>query len=313
MRFSYDGSKWVADSVALPGADMAALSPDGKLVVATSTTSNSVVLFDSATLANRGTYTTSKVGAGGPYLAPRLGVMNDGRAFFQGGPTDGLTYFDLYSRSFGSIAGNYSFNGGPWFNVSGDGSRMLIVQSAGGTPAPPMLYMNSTDTAAKANPAGLTYWYDATQSLRGERFVDDNLQVWDHDFTLIGILRIPGTGNYFARLPVLSPDGQRAYVLAYADPSSAPRVYVFDTSTKVTSSTGLPLLGYFTLADYPSCNTDLFDSNCTPSLRGTISPDGKTLFFIGDTKLVVTPIPALTASASATDVSSKMRLTVPRH
>ncbi len=316
MRFSYDGSKWNTDSVPLPGADMAGLSPDGKLVVATSTTTNSVVLLDPATLAKRGTYTAQTVGAGGPYVAPRLGVMNDGRAYFQGSVAGagGLPYFDIFSRSFGGVDGNFTFYDGPWFDVSGDGSRMLIVQSAGISPSPPMLYMNSTDPAPKVNPAGLNFWYRAAQSLHGERFVEENLRVWDRDFAFMGNLSIPASSNYYGRYTVLSPDGRRAYVLAYdfaGNGSGAPRVYVFDTSTRMVSSTDLPLLGYFTLADRPSCSP--IDYNCVESLRATVSPDGKTLFFIGDAKLVVTPIPALTASPSATAGAPRLRLTVPHH
>lgn len=318
MRFKYDGSKWITDSVALPGADMAALAPDGKLLVVTSPTSNSVVLLDPATLATRGSYAAAAVGSGGPYIAPRLAVMNDGRAFFQGATwSGGLPYFDIASRSFGSIDGRYTFYDGPWFNVSGDGARMLIVQSAGISPSPLMLYMNSTDSAPKANPAGLTFWYQAAQSLHGERFVEDNYRVWDRDFALMGNLVIPAADNYYGKASVLSPDGRRAYVLAYttrtvsSGPTDPARVYVFDTSTRMVSSTDLPLLGYFTLADTPSCAVS--DYSCVDSLRGTISPDGKTLFFIGDTKLVVTPIPALTASATGSAAAKRLRLTVPRH
>jgi hypothetical protein len=317
MRFSYDGSKWNTDSVALPGADMVALAPDGKQLVATSATSSSIVLLDPATLATLGSYQASAVGSGGPYIAPRLAVMNDGRAFFQGGVWSGsLPYFDIFSRTFGSIAGSFTFYDGPWFNVSGDGAHMLIVQSAGISPSPPMLYMNSTDNAPKVNPAGLKFWYDAAQSLHGERFVEDSFRVWDRDFALIGNLAIPAASNYYGKTTVLSPDGSRAYVLAYSartvsgSASDLPRVYVFDTSTRMVSSTDVPLLGYFTLADTPSCARS--DYSCVDSLRGAISPDGKTLFFIGDVKLVVTPVPALTASPTGSAVPTRLRLTVPR-
>jgi hypothetical protein len=312
MRFSYDGSKWNTDSVALPGADMVALAPDGKLLVATSSTSKNVVLLDPATLAVQGSYPAPALGNDGSLL-PRLGVMNDGRAYFQGGAWGGLPYFDIYSRSFGELNGNFNFYSGPWFNVSGDGSRMLIVQSGSISPSPPMLYMNSTDTAPKANPAGLQFWYNAAQSLHGERFVEESLRVWDRDFAFIGNLAIPAAGGYYGRVTVLSPDGRRAYVLAYANPGDAPRVYVFDTSTRVVSTTDLPLLGYFTLADSPACNTGDYSNpfSCSPVLRATISPDGKTLFFIGDTKLVVAPVPTLTPGPSSR-AATRMRLTVPR-
>lgn len=294
MRFAWDGSGWVATSVPLPGADALALSPDGTSLVVTATTGH-IVLLDPATLEKQGSYAAGAVGGDTLNSLPRLAVTNDGRAYFQGGTWGGLSYFDLATREFGSAGDGmrFSFYSGPWFSVSGDGSRLNIVQSGSITPTPPMLYMDSSDSTPKVNPAGLEFWYEAAQSLRGERFVQGTYKVWDRDWALIGNLALP-SDHWFGRSPLVSPDGTRVYVMAY--PSSytygadMPRVYVFDSSTRMVSSTNLPLLGYFDLADYPTCRSGAY--GCDTRALGAISPDGKTLFFIGDAKLVVAPVPA---------------------
>lgn len=107
---------------------------------------------------------------------PTLAMTNDGKAYFQGSTwASGMAYFDLSTRSFGATTSTsvaFDFYSGPWYSVSGDGERLVIVQSASISPQPPMLYMNSSDEAPKRNPAGITFWYEAAQSLHGERFAE---------------------------------------------------------------------------------------------------------------------------------------------
>lgn len=298
MRFVRAGSGWSVSSASLPGVDAVALAPDGKSLVATA--SAGIVLLDPVTLERQASYATT-IGADSMNSLPRLAITNDGRAYFQGGVWGGLNYFDLVTRQFGAVGGNqrYDFYYGPWFSVSGDGSRLDIVQSASISPTPPMLYLDSSDHLPKTNPAGLQFWYEAAQSLRGERFVEGTYKVWDRDFNLVGNLALPDSG-YFGRTPLVSPDGARTYVLAYPQAGLygadvKPRVYVFDSSARLVTQTDLPLLGQFDLPDYPTCRVSAYE--CDTRALGAISPDGATLFFIGDKKLVVAPVPALTMSA----------------
>lgn len=292
MKFAWNGSSWAVDSAPLPRAEGVALSPDGKQVLATATPGD-VVLFDPGTLARQAAYKTSYIGGYELNSTPTLAMTNDGRAFFQGGR---LSYFDLVSREFGRIDSPlYTSFQESWFSVSGDGSRLNVVQAADNSSMYPMLYLDSPDCTVKANPAGINFWFESAQSLRGERFVEGTYRVWDRDFTLIGNLALP-SDSYFGRTPVVSPDGNRVYVMAYetgfSDVGSAvlPRVYVFDSSTRMVQSTNLPLLGYFDLADYPTCRSSAYE--CNTRALGAISPDGKTLFFVGDASLVVAPVPA---------------------
>ncbi|MTV37616.1 PD40 domain-containing protein [Duganella radicis] len=302
MRFQKNGASWDVSSVPVPDADAVAIAPDGKSLIVT-VTSGQIQLFDPATLASQGSYKAGYVSGDTLNALPRLAVRNDGKVLFAGGSgvagAGGMAYFDLASRSFGNIGGSYAFG---WAVASGDGSHLNIVQSASYSPQPPMVSLDGTDSAAKPAPGGLTFWYEAAQSLRGERFAEGTYTVWDRDFNIIGKVALPDA-NYFGRTPVFSPDGKRLYVLAYSSAglylgsTVMPRVYVFDSSTRMVTSTNLPLLGSFDLKDYPTCNIDAYE--CDTRALGAISPDGATLFFIGDARLVVAPVPALSASRAA--------------
>lgn len=98
---------------------------------------------------------------------------------------------------------------------------------------------------------------------------------------------------------VVSPDGQRVYVLSYDTqdyfnvndplpaPASTPRIHVLD-ATFATVQSHLPILGSFDIDEFPTCR---IDDPCGLYTVGTISPDGKTLFFAGSENLVVVPVP----------------------
>lgn len=307
MRFAANGANWTITTANVTSIDSAAMSPDGKSIVATST-NGKITLIDPSSMEVQTSYN-----APGPITGdtlnslPRLAVTNNGKAFFQGGfYSNGMNYFDLKTRRFGSLTDNtvqFNFYSGPWFNVSGDGDRLIVVQSASISPAPKMLYMDSSNEQVRVNPAGIDFWYEAAQSLHGERFMEGTYKVWDRNFNLVGNVVLPNN-EYFGRNPTFSPDGNRAYILTYSSnafsntttPSIKPRVYVIDTSTRLVTTTTLPILGYFDFDDYPTCVSSTY--GCNTRALGTISPDGKTLFYIGDKKLVVVPIPASLTPAS---------------
>jgi WD40 repeat protein len=300
MRFSKSVTGWDVSSVPVTSADAVAMSPDGKSLVVTVTTGH-IKLFDPATLAEQGSFKAGYVDGDTLNNLPRIAVRNDGKVLFNGssGVQDGggyMAYFDLSTHRFGNIGGPFNFG---WAVASGDGSHINIVQSASYSPAPPMVSLDSNDLASKVAPGGLNFWYEAAQSLRGERFAEGTYTVWDRDFNMIGKVAIPDR-EYFGRTPIFSPDGKRLYVMAYdssglyATSTSKPRVYVFDSSTRMVTSTDLPLLGSFDLQDYPTCKTS--DYGCDTRALGTISPDGKTLFLLGDSAMLAVPIPAVSGA-----------------
>ena len=301
MRFAHVNGTWTATAASLPTVESVALSPDGASLVATAT-SGKIVLFDPVTLAEQATY---PVPAGvlrdntyypGGHIegydqnsSPTLVMANNGKAFFQGAggnPEGGLAYFDLVGRTYGGIAlpaSNFYVSSGPNLGISGDGSRLLFGYQSNDSQNV-MLYMDTADQVVKKNSAGIGYWYDSAQSLRGDRISNGGYRVYDKSFSLIGNITLPD--NYYSRANVFSDDGSRLYVMAYN--GSTQRVYVLDTSTKLITTTDLPVLGYIDVDDAPTCN----NNSCGGWPQGAISADGKTLFMIGEKNLVVIPLSA---------------------
>lgn len=194
------------------------------------------------------------------------------------------------------VTGSVFFNG-PWYAISRDGERLIIVQTDGESPAPPMLYMNAADSVIRTNPAGLTFSVSISVDDQGDRVLFDNQTLRDGAFNLIGAATLPtvtGQPDYFAVDGEITPDGTRAYVLAYRSDAATnttiePRVFVFDATTAGAS---LNVLGYFDLSDYPGCVQTLNLTCANSRVVGAISLDGQTLFFAGNQNLIVAPVPS---------------------
>jgi hypothetical protein len=186
---------------------------------------------------------------------------------------------------------------GPWFTVSGNGERLYISQASSVTPAPSLLALDAKDGVLfeAAQWGGSTYLpSDAAINMDGSRLVGSGNVVRDLAYSDIGNVE-PDHQNYFAIAGAVNPEGTRAYMLAYeanemmnVTPQEIPRVYVFDISNPVGAGLRMPLLGYFTLPDYPTCR--IFAPCLRPGM--TLAPDGNTLFIAGSANLLVVPVPA---------------------
>lgn len=310
VRLKHDGTGgWTRSTVPFAGGVRnLGMAPDGSsLVVA----SNAVSLVDPDTL-----QTTFQVGSGmvfSPtfnYLSFGIPATNDGRSWLAVGDYwNELTYFDHRTRSLVVLEPGHEhwYHGGPWMVASGDGERMVLVQSASISPRPPVLYYDASNPVLKSNPAGLEYSYEMSLSGSGDRLAiyQDTPNVYDADFHLIGRVVLPTPYSSIASM-VMSPDGTRLYVLTYrwyASASELPIVVTYDTSVSPAVGSDLPVVGQFTITQRPSC-VDPNGSNCGYQARGTISPDGRTLFYAGDKYFVVAPIPAESAQTSGAATTS---------
>ncbi|MQA18821.1 YncE family protein [Rugamonas rivuli] len=292
LRYAYTGGSWLQSNINIAGADDAALSPDGKSLLVTST-SGLLSLLDPATLALQASYQGGPY-AIGTYVSPRLAMLNDGRALFpQGNQWNIMATFDVRTRQFGHLGGSYY--SGPWFSLSGDGERLVMSQSASVSPMPPMQYFDAANSVIRDVPDPDLYFFStSSQNRDGSRIILDDRELRDNTFKLLGKFA-PPSGPYalsYAYGSALASDSMRSYVMYLGpstDPTLKPRIYVFDTSKAVSGV--FPVLGYFEVPDSPtSC---LPDAYCDPRMSTVVSPDGKTLFFAGNKNVLVIPVPSV--------------------
>lgn len=301
--------------IQIPSMTDATLNMDGAQIWAT-TSVGTMYVIDPDT-GNESSFSIPR-GLGPVTTGRNLVFTNDRRLWVGLGQTVAprtLAYRDGLSGEFTDVTAPFvNFYGGPWFHVSRNGERLVISQADNMTPAPPLLYLDAADGELKVAPftqeTGDTYAMHASMSDDASRMVLNNFRVRDRDFTQIGVINVvQATDDNFLGLhgaAVVSPDGTRAYVIAYEanefvepTPQFLPRVYVFDISTPGSPAQRMPLLGYFELNDYPTC---LRFDRCDVNPVATISPDGNTLFYAGSERLLIAPIPAegsLTQPANA--------------
>ena len=294
VRFRTNGRTWTSSSLSIPGLRDIALATDASVLAATDG-SNQVHLIDLATFTVKSTHlSATEIGDQGSNTETGIAFTNDGKLWMPTGAGyqwHGLGFFDVRTLTFGTKPCP-SCHGGPFFAVSGDGSRLMMTQSASISPAPPMLYMDTVDGVFRTNPIGLEFFYWLTNlSDSGDRFLFNGYTVYDRAFGTVGTL--PAT-PYGLRAAQLSPNGRRAYVLSYAvEPGSPalPVVQAFDTTAPAGTRINLPLVGSFTLADFPACQTSTYPKYSCYKPRMRLSQDGRMLMILGDKKLIVASIP----------------------
>ena len=293
-RLRLGGQRAVVDTLPIAGLIDIGLSPDGSTLIAAD--AQGVHLIDAASfravsrhIYPGGVQSTSHTTQG-------IAVTNDGKAWLATG-TDGhcnaLT-FDLRERSFqvfeapGVLTRCHS---GPWYAVSRNGERLMLVQSSSVTPSPPMLYMDASEGTLRVNPAQLNFFYGKTSlGDTGNRFWVDGHWNYDHDFRLLSnndIFRWPGE---LQTASVLSPGGTRAYVLALSIVGSAAtaRIYVLDTNVAASAP---PVVGTIEGPALRDCNYDDSAQNCYLNAI-TVTADGNNLLWASASQFHVVPIPA---------------------
>lgn len=296
VRFRFTGGQWQVDGQPVASIGDMAMSPDRKTIYVSSGTST-LLAIDPDTLQTRATYTRPSsldvsLSPGG-YPTRGIAVTNNLRLWFGDSQWSSLGYFDMMAGSFGTqaLVSNPSLYS-PVFYAPGDGSKLYIVNPPMLSPRlPSYVYTTATDKiTAPANEPGpyssVAYSEDGASLL-----VDDQTLYNAGDFSLIGSVAVTGA---IGKGGVVSPDGTRVYRLVTANTktSLADHIDVYDTSQVQPGTSALVKLGQIPVATQAFECSSQSTSSC--SVRGVflISPLGDTLFWVGNQRLVVFPIPA---------------------
>lgn len=297
VRFRYASGQWQVDGLPVASIGDLAMSPDRQTLYLGSG-SSSLLAVDPDTLQVKNTYVApAQLGISvSPSLLFTRGMAttNNLRLWFGGSQWSSMAYYDMRSGSFGtqSLAGTNISLYSPQFYAPGDGSK-LFVQN------PPMLsprlpsYLYTTATEGLSSPPALpnpfrSVAYDETGS---KMLVDDDTLYDGSTFSLVGTATITSAIGTNA---VLSPDGTRLYRLVTANANSlvVDHIDVYDTTQVQPGTSALVKLSQIAVT------TQALDCGVQPAygcdVRGAfvISPLGDTLFWIGNQRLVVFPIPS---------------------
>jgi hypothetical protein len=293
-RLRLGGQRAVVDTLPIAGLIDIGLSPDGSTLIAAD--AQGVHLIDAASfrVVSRHTYPGGVLSTS--HTTQGIAVTNDGKAWLAGGQyahCNALT-FDLRERTFlvieapGVLTGCY---GGPWYAVSRNGERLMLVQGSAISPSPPMLYMDASDGTLRVNPVQLGFFYNKTSlGDTGNRFLVSGNWIYDRNFQLLSQIDIFAWPGETQTASVLSPSGMRAYVLALqiVGSKATARIRVLDTSVAASAP---PVLGTIEGPALRDCNYDDSTQNCYLNAI-TVTSDGNNLLWASASQFHVVPIPA---------------------
>jgi cysteine-rich repeat protein len=187
--------------------------------------------------------------------------------------------------------------------VSPNGRRMLFNQDPTVSPGPPLAWWDTVEGQLHTYATGsVGVFYQATSDRAGDRWVLDSGRVFDFNLASQGSIATPQ--GWVGLRYAMSRNGRRTYVFSisenaigtYSEPDPVrifPKIFVFDTTGPLITTTTYPLLGSFDLAAYGSCRATQGPVACSPySLSFAMTDDERTLLAVGDRRLLVIPIPA---------------------
>lgn len=296
VRYRYASGQWLVDGLPVAAIGDLAMSPDRQALYVGSGT-GTLLAVDPDTLQVKRTHTVpSNVGVS---VSPSLfftrgsAVTNDLRIWFGDSQWSRLGYFDMRSSSFATrqVTGPNFDLYSPVFYASGDGSKLFVEN-------PPMLsprlpsYLYTTATGAISSPSTLpgpyrSVAYDETGS---KVLVDDESLYDGSTFSLIGTAKITSAVGTNA---VLSPDGTRLYRMVTVNLNSnvADHIDVYDTARVQPGTSALVKVGQIAITTQAlDCGAQA-PYGCDVRGAFVISPLGDTLFWVGNQRLVVFPIP----------------------
>lgn len=316
IQFRFDGGQWLQTTKLLTQVSALGQSADGNYILTGhpgNGTSSKLTLFNADTVAQAEQLTLPIP------LDPNdmpLMVTNDNRVLINEGERHGyLSFYDLRTRQIVRYAGDsyvnsellsyYNLRGG---GISGDGEYIISGPNGSSSPMPSPIAISASEGVVRF--ASTPFFYDFVGlNEDGSRVYIGFGWVLDASGNTIGSWEFTPGSAWHTVGGGYSTDGKKVYALAYAASVTAPRgsagekalpagspkprVFVWD-ATKTDALGKFVLEGYFELDHYPGCRTDNFsiDEPCKAQVLSSASPDGKTIFFLGNRYFVVAPIPA---------------------
>lgn len=299
-KWSFTGSSWQSESKSIAGLVDAVLSTDRSTIYVLTT--SSVIALDAATLTETGQWDHGWSVEGPWHQATKVAAFgNDGKVYFFADPQPSgydryIVYFDTKTNQFGTRHESLSHYDDYMLESARNGEQMAVSE-VGETGVGIYLFTANPENEVTDLNVSKSQYFTSLSDF-AERYSRDGIAVYD--------LSQSQTASYVdsaatERLVAseLSPDGTRLYNFSavYLNSAMQPRVYVVDSS--VVTGASLPSLGYFELPEFPTCTPGSF--GCNWIAASSISPDGETLFFAGENKLMIVPINStlVTAAKSA--------------
>ncbi len=289
VRYRYAAGQWQVDGQPIASIGGLAMAPDRKTLYVGSGT-RTLLAVDPDNLQIKATHAAPGDSVD-PSLMSATAVTNNLRLWYGGSQWSFMGYFDLISGSFGTQAIPNGFSlYSPQFHAPGDGSKLYVVNPPMLSPRlPSYVYTTASDSlSAPANEPGA--YNSVSFSEDGSRLLIDRETLYDgNDFRLIGSVAM--TDGITLR-SVVSPDGLRVYRLASADNNSliANRIEVYDATRVQPGTSTLVKLGQIPVSEQALwCQNYGYDCDVLGSFL--ISPLGDTLFWVGNQRLIVYPIP----------------------
>jgi len=271
VRYPYTGSAWGAPTEVTVSLNDVALSAKGTMLYGISPTA--LVPVDPVTLVS-GTAVTAPSLATGAFLK-NIVVGNDDVGLITTGINSSTsTAAYLYFSSANAVIQQSSTynNATPAMAANGTGAYLIQGDPTLANDVPGAKYATATNSFTNAATILRQNTVAPVIARTTNRFILNGTRVYDASESLLGHLPNATTAL------VLKPDGTRAYVYD----TSAGGIYVYDISVDRDEAYYSPLGAAVPLAGDPGSNPKMI-----------ISPDGRTLFLAGRSRVVVQPTPAL--------------------
>lgn len=310
MRYAaVNGTFQLANTRSFPAVDGIAMTPDRTSLVVQSN-GNTIYKLSPTDLSTQQTLILSTGSGYSEEFNVPLPITGDNRLMHAN-----YGWIDLENASATQItfeSNTYTHgNLAQWAAISGNGFRAMRSASGRVTPSDPLHHLDLVDGKFKTYPGSNTpFFYEYAVDYAGNNWAF-NGQVFDFDLRLKGSFKLPS--GWMSNRQVFSRNGARLYLFAQSTAAGTkPRVYVFDTSQQLSTTTEFPVVGFIEFDDLPNCPYDPYAgyyAGCYAfNTQIALSDDEQTFFLAGDKKFVVLPIPSNLRSTTANKLAPMLKV-----